>query len=93
MHHSDLPWSPLLPDAEIVLQYLDNYAKEVLHLDDFRKQVLDVCEMNGENVPKLEVKLQNLDTNEAEQKAFDAVVVSSGRYNEPYVPAVPDLKL
>lgn len=94
MKHSDLAFpadTPLLPDATHVLDYLKEYANEVLHLIQFRHQVLDVVHVDAgacEGQRKWQLEVLDLGTDCERREVFDAVLVASGRYNEPYIPDI-----
>lgn len=91
MSYSDLPFpedSQLFPGRETVLQYLQDYAKEVNSLICFDTQVLDVRHTSAADRPGWDVVTKHLLSHVEEQEFFDAVVVASGHYDVPYLPDI-----
>lgn len=79
--------TPLFPRHETVLQYLKGYAEDVESYIQFQAQVLDVRRLAG----AWEIDVLDLRTNQVSRTEFDAVVVASGHFNDPYVPNIPGL--
>ena len=92
MQYSDYPFSEelrLFPEREKVLRYLEEYAQEVRHLIRFQIQVYDVQKVaNGGWI----VRFRNLETEQETEEPYDAVLVASGHYDVPYIPAIRGLK-
>ncbi|CAK4012685.1 flavin-dependent monooxygenase [Lecanosticta acicola] len=95
MRFSDLDWpshNQLFPKHSQVLEYLQRYADDVHHLISFNTQVLHVRQQqeSGWLVETQHVSPQGeLDT---VRHVFDAVIVASGHYAVPYVPAVEGIE-
>lgn len=95
MGFSDLDWPKdcqLFPRHESVLQYLEEYAQDILHLISFQTQVLDV-RLEPDNSWRVRTRdfAENEKVTEHEQ-VFDAVVIASGHFNVPYIPSVAGMK-
>jgi cation diffusion facilitator CzcD-associated flavoprotein CzcO len=94
MAYSDKPFptnAPLFPKHEMVLKYLEEYAEDVRHLIRFQTQVRDVRlrkddEHGGSD--RWEVTVLDLRSRHATTAVYDAVVVASGHYTVPHVPAI-----
>ncbi|BDD58742.1 hypothetical protein MPDQ_008012 [Monascus purpureus] len=83
--------SQLFPKHPTVKQYLEEYAEEVKHLVQFEMQVLDLRpESSGADTWALTTK--NLRAGTKKTDIYDAVVVSNGHYNVPYVPDIAGIK-
>ena len=78
----------LFPSHDIVRQYLEAYSQSVRHLLRLGVQVLDVTPEGG----RWWVITKEVATSEEEKTLYDAVVVSSGHYDDPFVPDVPGVK-
>ncbi|EME80384.1 uncharacterized protein MYCFIDRAFT_156146 [Pseudocercospora fijiensis CIRAD86] len=95
MAFSDLEWPgdrQLFPKHEDVLEYTEQYAKDVLHLIQFRTQVLDVRPHGQDQwLVKTKAVHQNLASTPVEE-VYDAVIVASGHYAVPYIPDVPGIQ-
>ncbi|KXS95026.1 hypothetical protein AC578_136 [Pseudocercospora eumusae] len=91
MGFSDLEWPEdrqLFPRHEDVLEYIETYAQDVLHLIQFRTQVVEV-RPHGQD--QWLVKTQSVEQKSAStavEEVFDAVIVASGHYAVPYIPDV-----
>ncbi|KAF7192625.1 Thiol-specific monooxygenase [Pseudocercospora fuligena] len=91
MGFSDLEWPEdcqLFPKHEDVLEYIEQYAKDVLHLIQFRTQVLDVRPHSQDQwLVKTQAVEQKIASTPVEE-VYDAVIVASGHYAVPYIPDV-----
>lgn len=91
MGFSDLDWPkgrPLFPLHDQVLEYIEEYARDVEHLISFRTQVLDARQAED---GRWRVKTQEVvegGDGAASEDTFDAVAVASGHFDVPYVPPV-----
>ncbi|KAK6834707.1 hypothetical protein PG987_009401 [Apiospora arundinis] len=102
MQFSDLPLTTpedrrVFPSRQRVQAYLHDYAAELRGLIRFSTAVLDVRPDDASTrTPRWHVRSRDLLASGADagEKAeiFDAVVVASGHYNEPNVPAVAGLR-
>ncbi|KAH8596796.1 putative flavin dependent monooxygenase [Bisporella sp. PMI_857] len=91
MNFSDFPFPdavPLFPSHKIVRQYLEDYSVNIRHLIKFSTQVLDVKPVEG---GRWWVTTKEVVSGKEEQKLYDAVIVSSGHYDDPYLPDIPGL--
>ena len=91
MKHSDdssLERHPLFARREVVLQYLENYASEIRHLVKFRTQVQNIQPMSHDGKEGWLVRFKDLLSSRVAEDTYDAVVVASGHYSVPYVPAI-----
>jgi cation diffusion facilitator CzcD-associated flavoprotein CzcO len=95
MNYSDLPFpngTPLFPHHTIVLKYLERYADDIRHLIQLGVQVLDVRPSTAKGRDKWLIMTRNLKTKEEKTEAFDAVIVSNGHYEDPFVPTITGIK-
>ncbi|KAK9449684.1 uncharacterized protein V1518DRAFT_414379 [Limtongia smithiae] len=66
-------------------KFLHAYSKTVNHLISYNTHVLDVRKSDGDWV----VTVEHLDTGAPpEQLHFDAICISNGAFNDPYIPSV-----
>lgn len=82
----------LFPGRESVLKYLTRYAEPVHHLCKFKTKVLSAtfraeCEQN-----RWLLTSTHLPTSETKEEAYDAIIVASGHYAVPHIPAIPGLE-
>ncbi|KAJ9298679.1 hypothetical protein DTO271G3_3646 [Paecilomyces variotii] len=92
MQFSDKPFpadSQLFPTHRTVTEYLNEYADDIRELIHFETQVLDVTTGPGNSWILTRKELQN---GRVETDPYDAVVVASGHYNVPYVPAIEGIE-
>ena len=83
----------LFPKHGQVLQYLEEYAREIEHLVSFGTQVKDVRPC-GEDDPcrdRWRVTTKDLQSQENTSSVYDAVVVANGHYTVHHIPDVPGL--
>jgi cation diffusion facilitator CzcD-associated flavoprotein CzcO len=83
--------SSLFPRHSAVLQYLTDYAKDLTPYISYQSQVLNVEKHSSQPNAPWEVQVLNLKTNETTKTEFDAVVVASGHYNDPFIPNIDGL--
>lgn len=94
MNFSDQPFptgTSLFPGHMVVKRYLDTYAEELQHLIKFSSQILSAVNSSGQN-GGWELEVLDLKTKEVTRTHFDAIVVASGHYNDPFIPDIPGLK-
>ncbi|GAP87614.1 putative thiol-specific monooxygenase [Rosellinia necatrix] len=93
----------IFPTRQVVQEYLLQYAQDVWHLIRFSSQVTNVSLQQQQPPPsttletdtqeqpqvrdKWTVRSTNLLTDIARTEIYDAVVVASGHYSAPYIPA------
>ena len=82
----------LFPGRESVLKYLKRYAEPVLSLCKFKTKVISVTP-NPETVQNTWI-LQSVDleSSEVRNSIYDAIIVASGHYAVPHVPAISGLE-
>lgn len=94
MNFSDLNFaqgSSLFPRHETVLEYLQEYARGLEPLLTFQTQVLDVRKVEKQGQQVWELEVLDLKSQTVRKAEFDAVVVASGHYNDPFIPGIPGL--
>ncbi|KAI0169645.1 FAD/NAD(P)-binding domain-containing protein [Hypoxylon sp. FL1284] len=90
MRFSDLPFRAgcaIFPPREDVQAYLEQYARSVRHLVHFSTQVVRVNPDHHQQQERWDVRTRDLTTGKDTSRAYDAVVVASGHYYAPHVPA------
>jgi cation diffusion facilitator CzcD-associated flavoprotein CzcO len=95
MNFSDqdfLPESLLFPSREDVQDYLVKYSRDVRQLIRFSTQVEDVRQTGGSEKPLWKLVSRSIITGEQEKHRFDAIVVATGHYSVPYMPAVSGIE-
>jgi cation diffusion facilitator CzcD-associated flavoprotein CzcO len=91
MNFSDQPFpqgTSLFPRRQIVKEYLENYA---VGLESFISLSTQVLEVKKEEGRRWAVKTLDLKTKETSVTLFDAVLVASGHYSDPFIPDIPGL--
>ncbi|KAK7398374.1 monooxygenase [Neonectria punicea] len=83
--------SPLFPKHSAVLQYFKEYAEELTPYISYRMQVLNVEKPASQPNGPWQVELLDLRANKTTKTEFDAVVVASGHYNDPFIPHITGL--
>jgi cation diffusion facilitator CzcD-associated flavoprotein CzcO len=94
MEYSDSFFSEelqLFPKSESVLEYLNDYAKDIKHLIRFETQVREV-KLNDAEKGDWAVNRVDVRTGENITDIYDAVVVANGHYDVPYLPAIPGIE-
>jgi cation diffusion facilitator CzcD-associated flavoprotein CzcO len=96
MQYSDFAFPDdimLFPTRELVLEYLEEYAKEVLHLVKFNTQVVQICPREAGTLGcGWMVETRDLLTGKTIRMCYDAVVVASGHFSEPFIPKIPGVQ-
>jgi cation diffusion facilitator CzcD-associated flavoprotein CzcO len=96
MGFSDLPWpkeGQLFPKHGEVLDYIEDFSKDVQQLISFETQVLDVRRDESSNSWKVKTKPVSRDSKDKiAEHIFDAVVVANGHFNIPYIPPVEGME-
>ncbi|KAL8671212.1 MAG: hypothetical protein Q9168_004287 [Polycauliona sp. 1 TL-2023] len=96
MQFSDTPFpegTQLFAPREVVLDYLESYARDVDHLIRYQHSVISVSPRGGKDNmrnPVWEVTTRNAE-NETLVEKFDAVVAANGHCDWPKLPAVEGL--
>lgn len=83
--------SSLFPRHSAVLQYLKEYADELTPYISYETQVLGVMKPSTNVSAPWEVETLDLKTQKSTKAEFDAIVVGSGHYNDPFIPDIPGL--
>ncbi|KAK8150870.1 hypothetical protein G3M48_005965 [Beauveria asiatica] len=95
MRYTDLAFpagTPLFPAHETVLAYLRRYGQDVEHLASFATQVRDVRKTVADDGTRAwRVEVHDFKSGAVSAERFDAVVVASGHYSDPFVPDVPGI--
>lgn len=94
MNYSDLEFprgTSLFPRHEVVLRYLQDYAKDVESLISFQTQILSIEKVKRQGGDVWDVQFKDLRTKEVCSGLFDAVVVASGHYSDQFIPDIPGL--
>ncbi|KAL3418123.1 putative flavin dependent monooxygenase [Phlyctema vagabunda] len=94
MNYSDQDFprgTPLFPPHRTVREYLKNYADDIQDLLCLGTQVqaIEYIQDSG----RWAVSSTNLESRRNSTEHFDAVIVASGHYDDPYVPNIPGLKV
>jgi cation diffusion facilitator CzcD-associated flavoprotein CzcO len=95
MGFQDLDWpqdSQIFPTHQTVLNYIDDYGKDVQHLVQYETQVTNAEPTSNEPNSSWNVRTRDLRTNKEHEDIFDAVLVANGHFNVPYVPDIPGIR-
>ncbi|KAF1996914.1 flavin-containing monooxygenase [Amniculicola lignicola CBS 123094] len=95
MGFQDLDWpedSQLFPKHETVLQYVQDYGKDVQDLVLYDSQVTNLNPLSDEPDSAWGVQTRNLRSQETHEEVFDAVVVANGHFIVPLIPDVPGIR-
>lgn len=82
----------LFPGREDVLRYLELYADPMLPLIRFKTKVISVRLKSGQEKVSWRLRSIDLVTLKTEEKIYDAIVVASGHYAVPLIPAISGLE-
>ena len=91
MQYSDTPFptgTQLFPRRETVLQYLREYASEIMSLIRFDSRIVDV-RLEGGHGWKVTTRTAGEESNKTEE--FDAVVAANGHCDRPVLPNIEGL--
>lgn len=94
MNYSDQPFptgTSLFPHHHVVKQYLENYAEDLRPFTALSTQVLRIEKTGSEGRGRWMVETLDLTTNDTDTSLFDAILVASGHYNDPFIPGIPGL--
>ncbi|CAJ2510613.1 Uu.00g062380.m01.CDS01 [Anthostomella pinea] len=94
MNYSDQKFpegSSLFPKHAVVKQYLEDYAREVKPMLSLGTQVLGIQKVQSGTQMCWEVEVLELKSNQKRTSEFDAVLVASGHYNDPFIPDIKGL--
>ncbi|KAH8896627.1 thiol-specific monooxygenase [Thozetella sp. PMI_491] len=97
MNYSDVAFpqgSSLFPKHDVVKRYLTDYARELAPMLVLQTQVLSVRK-TGDPDPvdtgRWEVEVLDLQNREKRTLRFDAIMVATGHYSDPFIPDIPGL--
>ncbi|KAH9886366.1 putative flavin dependent monooxygenase [Xylariomycetidae sp. FL2044] len=96
MNYSDFSFpkgSSLFPKHAVVKQYLEDYtrASQLGPLLSLQTQVQRIRKVQSGSHMCWEVTVLDLKTEETRSTEFDAVIVASGHYNDPFIPDIKGL--
>jgi cation diffusion facilitator CzcD-associated flavoprotein CzcO len=83
--------SSLFPRHSVVLQYLKDYAQEITPHISYQTQVLNIEKSRSDRSQPWLVEVLDLKSNKVIKDEYDAVVVASGHYNDPFIPDIAGL--
>jgi cation diffusion facilitator CzcD-associated flavoprotein CzcO len=95
MCYDDSPFpssAPLYPSHQTVREYVESYGEELRDFVKFETQVVDVFTVEHRPDARWSVTTRNVRTGTQSTEAFDAVIVASGHFDDPYVPDIPGLE-
>ena len=94
MNYSDQAFpkgTPLFPPHIEVKSYLEEYARDLKSLLSLSTQVEKVNKVINGDKEQWQIELLDLRSKATRKSLFDAVVVASGHYNDPFIPDIPGL--
>ena len=94
MNYSDQKFpqgTSLFPAHNIVKEYLETYAGSLKPVLSLSTQILGVTKIQNGTKKQWEVESLDLISNTRKKSFFDAVLVASGHYNDPFIPDIPGL--
>lgn len=81
----------LFPHHSDILTYLRKYGEDVEPLISFEKQVVRIEKDQTKPEAKWAVEIKDLASDQIASAEYDAILVSSGHYSEPFLPDIPGL--
>ncbi|KAI1343700.1 putative flavin dependent monooxygenase [Xylariaceae sp. FL0016] len=81
----------LFPKHAVVKQYLEDCARDLRPMISLGTQVLSIEKIQRDMQMVWQVQTLHLKSNVKRTTAFDAVVVASGHYNDPFIPDIKGL--
>nr|OQO25257.1 hypothetical protein B0A51_07038 [Rachicladosporium sp. CCFEE 5018] len=94
MGFSDLEWPQdcqLFPKHETVLEYIEQYSQDIKHLIAHNTRVISVRQ-EGSRWHIDTQPIKSAHHQDVDHHVFDAVIVASGHFDNPYMPNVPGMK-
>lgn len=94
MQYSDTPFpegTQLFPTRETVLQYLHDYASDIISMIRFDHQVIGVRPTSGDECNGWEVIARATAEREDKVERFDAVIAANGHCDWPLLPVIEGL--
>ncbi|KAI8933304.1 hypothetical protein NX059_009929 [Plenodomus lindquistii] len=95
MGFKDLDWpkeTQLFPRHESVLEYIEEYGKDVQDLVRYETQVVNAQPMSNGSDSPWTVKTKNLQTEDETEETFDVVIVANGHFIVPYIPDIASIR-
>jgi cation diffusion facilitator CzcD-associated flavoprotein CzcO len=95
MGFQDLNWpedSQLFPTHRTVLQYIEDYGKDIQHLVHYRIQVVNAEPTSRAHDSSWHVRVRQLDTGKEIEEEFDALIVANGHFIVPFVPDIEGIR-
>lgn len=95
MGFQDLAWpedSQLFPTHQTVLNYIDDYGKDVQHLVEYRTQVVNAEPTSNSSHSNWRVRIRHLETAEEEESEFDALIIANGHFIVPFIPDIQGIR-
>ncbi|KAF2865700.1 hypothetical protein BDV95DRAFT_506387 [Massariosphaeria phaeospora] len=95
MGFQDLEWpedSQLFPKHETVLDYIEEYGKDVQDLIQFETQVINVEPLSATFDSQWTVRTRPLHSTIFQDEIFDAVIVANGHFIVPFIPDIEGIK-
>lgn len=95
MGFQDLDWpqdSQLFPKHQTVLQYIEDYGKDVQDLVRYSTLVTNLLPSSKDHNSSWTVHTHNLRNNSHMMEVYDAVIVANGHFIVPYVPNIAGIK-
>lgn len=102
MAYTDHPFPtdiPLFPPHGVVREYLHDYARDLEPMLSLQTQVLSIARVattsttspSSSGVRGWDVRVLDLQTQQERTTRFDAVLIASGHYNDPFIPDIQGL--
>jgi cation diffusion facilitator CzcD-associated flavoprotein CzcO len=82
----------LFPPHKVVLEYIQDYAKDMEQHISYQTQVISVTKTQSNGRRCWEVESKDLRTKVVVKREYDAIAVASGHYNDPFVPDITGLQ-
>lgn len=79
----------LFPPHQVVKEYMNDYAADLASVLVLSTQILSITKPAGQTHWKVDTL--HLKTGVKSSEDFDAVLVASGHYNDPFIPDIPGL--
>jgi cation diffusion facilitator CzcD-associated flavoprotein CzcO len=95
MGFQGLDWpedTQLFPTHETVLEYIEDYGKDVQHLVHYSTQVTNAEPTSKSPDSTWRVHTRNFATSEEQDLEFDALIVANGHFIVPYVPDIHGIR-
>lgn len=94
MGFKDLDWpqdSQLFPKHQTVLQYIEDYGKDVQDLVRYSTQITNVIPTSNDLDTSWSVTSSDLQNSGSTTETYDAVIVANGHFITPYIPDIRNI--